>query len=158
MISDCDWEVRTLLKNLFFYTKMKCFFKKERKLGQVKSHWDMSSQDGMAPVEISFWTLNFLDPKYFWAKILFGPKIFGPNILLNPKFVWTNFFCTQNHYGPNICFDWWFIGSLFFGHTFFRTNDVTNFEYKMLLRMEFDSGIGPTCVVISLLHLSIVLH
>ena len=96
-----------------------------------------------------FWT-NILYPKFCWTKLFFnqlyffnqrcfGPRIFlhpnlfgllfyGLKIFLDSKFLWTpKFFWNQNYFMTQN-----FVGPLFFGHTTFRTKEVTSFGYQIL--------------------------
>ena len=84
---------------------------------------------------------KFLDPKSVWMKIFSTLIFLDPNVL-NPDFYILGAKCLRTNEVTNF-------GFLDF---FLRTNEVTNFgfwildlETKMHLRLEFDSGVGPTC-------------
>ena len=86
----------------------------------------------------------FLGSNFFKLKIILGPKQFSTQ-----DFSTKHFFLTQTF----VCWAQDFLYPTFFWATkYFRTNEVAkncisnlNPKTKMHLKLEFDSGVGPTC-------------
>ena len=91
-----------------------------------------------------------LDPKYCWNQNFVGTQFCwtqDSNMFSDPIFFVTQKFWSQTFFGPKIYGAKQFFWIQFFSYLIFIWFQRF-FGPKMHLRMEFDSGVGPTCLII----------
>ena len=94
-----------------------------------------------------FWSDIFVNPIFFSdSRLLSDPKNLWTSKFFGPHFFWTqhffkvkHFFLTQNFGDPKFFWPKILLDTKIFTQNLFRP--------KMHLRMEFDSGVGPTCFI-----------
>ena len=92
------------------------------------------------------WTQNLSDSKFSEPKLL-DQNLFGRKICRDPKYFWPTFLWTLNFFEPNTFLDQiiFLELNLFWDLTLLLTQNL--FGPQMHLKLEFDSGVGPTCLL-----------